>query len=195
VKFESDNHEISLLTTEASVLSREGSTGIGEVIIAVEGRQVGSDAIITATYENLKAEAFVKIVAKKPEPDPPEPKKHGGLFNNIRFSTESSPKYRVYFNRENSEIVIAVKSPSVALYMDERAYGADTAQGQVLMAELITESICSEIATRGVHAGKYIVVAGSEADTVRREYVRLQNQYAKRIHESFVEPAYRSEIT
>ena len=79
----------------------------------------------------------------------------------------------------------------IAAYLDEHGSGSETAQGQVLLAELVTEAVCFEIARRGVESGVFLAPIGAEADAIRREQVNLQNKYAHKIHESFVDSTYR----
>ena len=81
---------------------------------------------------------------------------------------------------------------SVALYFDPAGCGgSQTPQGQVLLAELITEAVCREIARRGVESEKFLSPHGAETDAINRESIRLQNQYSHRIHACYVDPKYR----
>ena len=82
-------------------------------------------------------------------------------------------------------------SAALAPYLDEHGNGIQNPQGQVLLAELVTEAVCFEIARRGVENGRYLAGHGADADAIRREHVNLQNKYAHKIHECFVEPIYR----
>ena len=196
VTIESNNPEVTVLTPQVRIDAREDFTGIGEAKIELEGRQVGAEAVITATLNGLKAEAMVKVISKRQPPTPHEPKpkkEHGGLFRDVKFDPAAEPKQRVRFvGPPDSIIVIATKAPSVALYLDEHGKGGDTAQGQVLLAELITDAVCSEIARRGVVNGKYLMIEGAQADAIRREQINLQNKYAHKIHEHFVEAQHRN---
>jgi hypothetical protein len=92
----------------------------------------------------------------------------------------------VYFDRVNSSIVIATAAPSVKIYLDEQERLDTTIQGQVLLAELITEAMCREIARHGVEIGKFLAPDGAEADAVQNHFIRLQNQYAHLIHQYIV---------
>ena len=61
-----------------------------------------------------------------------------------------------------------------------------TPQGQVLLAELITEAVCREIARHGVEEGKFLAPEGAEADAIQNHFIRLQNRYAHVIHDVIV---------
>ena len=181
-----------MLTPQVRIDLREDFAGIGEAKVELEGRQVGAEAVITATINGLKAEAMVKVISKREPPGEPHPKKeHGGLFRDVKFDPTDDPKQRVRFDRANSNIIIATKAPSVAAYLDEHGNGSQNAQGQVLLAELIAEAVCFEIARRGVESGVFLAPTGAEADAIRREHVNLQNKYAHKIHECFVEADFR----
>ena len=170
VTIESNNSEVTVLTPQVRIDAREDFTGIGEAKVELEGRQVGAEAVITATVNGLKTEAMVRVISKREPPTEPKPKKdkeHGGLFRDVKFDPTAEPKQRVRFiAAPDSIIVIATKAPSVALYLDEHGNGSGTASGQVLLAELITEAVCSEIARRGVTNGVFLTIQGAEADAV-----------------------------
>lgn len=192
VTIESDNTEVMVLTPQVRIDVREDFTGIGEAKVELEGRQVGAEAVVSATLNGLKAEALVKVVSKRePRVEPPEKKERGGLFRDVKFDPTAEPKQRVRFDRANANIVIATKAPSVAAYFDEHGNGCDKPQAQVLLAELVTEAVCFEIARRGVENGVFLAPAGAEADAIRREHINLQNKYAHTIHECFVEAEHR----
>lgn len=196
VIIESDSSETTILTPQVIISEREDFAGIGQARVEIEGRQVGAEAVITARVEGLfavvKAEALVKVVSKKEHSDPKPPDKQtGGLFRDVRFDPTAEPKQRVRFDRAAATIVVATQAPSVASYFDETGKGIETPQGQVMLAELITESICREIARRGVESGNFLAPSGAEPDAIQREYIRLQNQYAHRVHACFVQSGYR----
>jgi hypothetical protein len=189
---EVDNPEVLVLTPQVRIDLREDYTGVGEARVELEGRQVGAEAVIIATINGIKAEAMVKVISKREPPGERRPKKeHGGLFRDVKFDPTEEPKQRVRFDRANAIIIIATKVPSVAAYLDEHGGGTDTPQGQVLFAELVTEAVCFEIARRGVESGKFLAISGAEADAIRREHVNLQNKYAHKIHECFVDANHR----
>jgi len=166
---------------------------MGEAKVHLEGKQVGAEAIISARCEGLKAEAMIKVISKREPANGSSPKKdRGGLFSGVEFDSAAEPRQRVKFDRSNAKIIIATKAPSVSAYCDSQDnFSGDTPQGQVLLAELVAEAVCSEIARRGVESGTYISAYGAEADAVRRAHIDLQNKYTHKIHEYFVDPGHR----
>lgn len=189
---DSDSTELLILTPTVTIRERTDYPGVGECVVEIEGRQVGAEAIVTARADALKAEALVKVIAVKTRPvDPHPPKLKGSLIRGVRFDPTGEPRQRVRFERATSEVVISTQAPSVAEYFDDEGRGHETAQGQVLLAEMITEALCREVARRGVESGKYPTIQGSEADAVQREYINLQNKYAHRVHSCVVDAQFR----
>jgi hypothetical protein len=188
----SADNEMVLVHTEQVVLEQDPN--FAELLSArvlLEGRQIGAEAIITASANGSEAEAYVKVIAKKEHVEPPVPPttKKSGLFDGIRFDEQAEPRQRV--RCENRIILVAVKAPSVAPYLGVGGKGTETAQGQVLLAELVAEAACREMAREGVSRNRFVSAPGAESDARQREYLRLHNLYAANIHERLVEPQYR----
>ncbi len=182
----SDSAEIIVLTPKVAIEAREDDPTVGQARIRVEGRQVGSEGVVTAYVGAHKARALVQVRSRKETiPLAPAASRHG-LFTDIRFDDHTDPRQRVYFDRVNSSIVVATAAPSVRLYLDKTERLDTTAQGQVLLSELITEAVCREIARRGVESGKFLAPEGAEADAIQNHFIRLQNRYAHLIHETIV---------
>lgn len=192
VIIESDNPEVKILTPQVSIQTIEGFPGIGQARVEVEGGQVGTEAVISARLAMLQTEALVKVISKREPSVWKTPTPRGtGLFRDFKFDPAAEPKQRVWFDRASSNIIIATKAPSVSTYLGETGTGHETPQGQVLLAELIVEAVCREIARRGVENGSFLAPSGAQTDAMQREYIRLQNQYAHVIHGCFVESRYR----
>lgn len=182
----SDNPEVAVLTPKVRIEASKDHPQIGIAKIEVEGKQVGNEGVVTAYSGDQKAQAVVQVRSRKESPDDTQPKKHHGLFNDIRFDDRMDPRQRVYLDRVNSTIVIATAAPSVKRYLDGQHRLDTSAQGQVLLAELITEAVCREIARQGVESGKFLAPEGSEADAIQSHFIRLQNRYAHLIHDVIV---------
>jgi hypothetical protein len=182
----SDNPEVDVLTPKVEIKAVKESENIGIAKIRVEGKQVGSEGLVTAYLSDQKAEALVQVTSRKESPEDTQPKKHHGLFADIRFDDRMDPRQRVYLDRVNSSVVIATAAPSVKRYLDGQHRLDSSTQGQVLLAELITEAVCREIARQGVESGKFLAPEGSEADAIQSHFIRLQNRYAHLIHDVIV---------
>jgi hypothetical protein len=182
----SDNPEVDVLTPKTQIEVLKDHPQIGIVKIEVEGKQVGNEATVTAYSGDQKAQAVVQVRSRKEEVEETPAKKHHGLFNDIRFDDRMDPRQRVYLDRVNSTIVVATAAPSVKRYLDGQHRLDTSTQGQVLLAELITEAVCREIARQGVESGRFLAPEGSEADAIQSHFIRLQNRYAHLIHDVIV---------
>jgi hypothetical protein len=183
----SDNPEVSVLTPKVTIEPHESDPTIGVAHVRVEGHQVGSESVVTAYVGSAKARALVQVRSKKETaPESADSSRTGGLFTDIHFDDRSDPRQRVYLDRINSTIVVATEAPSVRNYLDENGRLDSSVQGQVLLAELITEAVCREIARQGVESGRFLAPDGAEADAIQSHFIRLQNRYAHLIHELIV---------
>jgi len=182
----SDNLEVGVLTPRVQVRALKEHPDLGIAKIQVEGKQVGNEGVVTAHLGDHKAKAVVQVRSRKEALDDTQPKKHHGLFNDIRFDDRMDPRQRVYLDRVNSTIVVATAAPSVKIYLDSQNRLDTSVQGQVLLAELITEAVCREIARQGVESGRFLAPEGAEADAIQSHFIRLQNRYAHLIHAAIV---------
>lgn len=186
VNITSNSDEVIVLTPQVTLKPNKADPTIGEATVRVEGRQVGGEGLITAMLGKIHAQAMVQVHSKKEVLVEPPTRSKSALFNDIRFDDRMDPRQRVYFDRVNSSIVIATNAPSVKMYLDENNRLDTSVQGQVLLAELVAEAVCREIAREGVEKGKFLVLEGSEADAIQNHFIRLQNRYSHLIHEHIV---------
>jgi hypothetical protein len=69
--------------------------------------------------------------------------------------------------------------------------------GRIALNDLVTYAVYflsqngGEINAEDIVATCFLAVAGAEADAIRREHVNLQNKYAHKIHECFVDANHR----
>jgi len=182
----SDNPEVEVLTPKVQIKALKDNPGVGIAKVQVEGKQVGSEGRVTAYLSDQKAQALVQVRSRKESPEDAQVRKHHGLFSDIRFDDRMDPRQRVYLDRVNSDIVVATAAPSVKRYLDGQHRLDTSTQGQVLLAELITEAVCREIARQGVESGKFLAPEGSEADAIQSHFIRLQNRYARLMHDVIV---------
>lgn len=182
----SDNPEVEVLTPKVQIKAVKDHAEIGIARIQVEGKQVGNEGVVTAYLNEHKAQALVQVRSRKEALEDTQPRKHHGLFTDIRFDDRMDPRQRVYLDRVNSSVVIATAAPSVKRYLDAQNRLDTSVQGQVLLAELITEAVCREIARQGVESGRFLAPEGAEADAIQSHFIRLQNRYAHLIHDVIV---------
>lgn len=187
----SDNPQVSVLTPQLTIEAKQEFPWVGEAAVVVEGRQVGAEAVLTAESEGLISEALVRVIARE-EPGEVRPRRRMGLFNDIKFTDQPDTRQRVRYDRETHDVVIAISHQSVRPYItDVSGGGSDTPQGQVILAELVTEAICGAIARRGVETGRFAAPQGGEVEAIQAQQLRLQNLYAGRIHQVLVDSQFR----
>ncbi|MCL4272932.1 MAG: hypothetical protein QY328_18310 [Anaerolineales bacterium] len=182
----SSSTEVIVATPLVTLKPHKTESNILEARVKVEGRQVGGEGTVTAYLGRNRAQAVVQVHSKKENIPSPPMRGSNSLFTDIRFDDRTDPRQRVYYDRVNSSIVIATAAPSVKLYLDINNRLDTTVQGQVLLAELITEAVCREIAREGVEKGRFLVLEGSEADAIQNHFIRLQNRHAHLIHKYIV---------
>jgi hypothetical protein len=185
----SDNNDVVVKTPLVKVEEDGRHEELGRAKIIVEGRRIGAEALMTAKWGQLEACALVKVISKRLPPVHTVRKGRQGLIKDIRFR-DLEPRIRSSF--EDGVIIIEVGAPTVSPYIGPGGKGAyDTGHGQVMLAELIADAFCREVARERVGTGLVPSPIGGQADAREREYRRLHNQYAGRIHELFVEGKYR----
>jgi hypothetical protein len=182
----SSSPEVIVQTPQVTFKPHKTDPNILETRVRVEGRQVGGEGTVTAYLGRQRAQAIVQVHSKKEVLVTPPMRGSNALFTDIRFDDRTDPRQRVYYDRVNSSIVIATAAPSVKNYLDANNRLDSTVAGQVLLAELVTEAVCREIAREGVEKGRFLVLEGSEADAIQNHFIRLQNRYAHLIHEYIV---------
>jgi hypothetical protein len=72
------------------------------------------------------------------------------------------------------------------LYIETCA-GANTPQGQVLLAELVIDVICREVARMGTLNGKLPSFHSNWEESVQAHYQRLVHDFAHEVHAFFVD--------
>ena len=195
VVISSNNLEIGVLTPKVYLEHLETHTEILEAKIYLEGRQVGAEAIVTAELNGVIAEAGVRVISKKEAiTRPPSDKPRSGFLQGCDLDPNADPRQRVKYTRETNSIIIATRAPSVALYLGEDGTGQDSPSGQVLIAELIIEAACREMARRKVDDPEYPIPEGGQEAALQKLFIDYQNKYAHLIHRCMVDSVKSNEL-
>jgi len=186
----SDTKEIIVRNNTVTFDEKDANPDNGLVIshIRILGKQVGAEGIITAEVNGHKAEILIKVISRRKHIEPPERKK-GGLFRSFEFSPVADPHQRVKFERTSGKIIIATKASSVTIYFGPNGEGQEEGHCQVMLAELVVEAVCREIARRKIDLGKEPYL-GEAAEAMNVVHNRLINKYAEKIHHLLVEKKY-----
>jgi hypothetical protein len=156
--------------------------------IEVEGIKPNAEAWITAHCRGKEANATVDVISKKSERDSAT----GGLFKEIKYRVNNESPLRVHFERHSGIIWINTTEPSVQLYFDADGSGQEKPANQCLVAELVTQIACEEIARASREKGRLNIPAGvKELDAFYAYLNRLRIQNAGLIHKLLVDAKYR----
>jgi hypothetical protein len=180
-----------LQPTTAVPVERYEDPAIAIASVGVEGVQPNAEAWITARCNGKEANATVDVVSTKVQRDPPS----GGLFKEIKYKADNESPLRVQFDRQTGIIWINTVEPSVQLYFGPDGMGQDQAQNQCLVAELVTQVACEEIARERRAKGKLDIPVGvKELEAFYNYLNKLRIQNAGAIHKLLVNPKYRREF-
>jgi len=107
-----------------------------------------------------------------------------GLFSEIVPDETKNPLQRVKYNNGTGEINVFINFPSVNLYIGSGLQGAETPVGRTMLAELISEAFCRQIALKRRELGKDPYFPGAEIDTFNSVINELQRKYLHQIHKA-----------
>ena len=162
---------------------------ISVIRVPVEGLQANAQGFVTAKYGPKTAIAAVEVVSTKKQQ---EHHPRGGLFKDIRYEERSDMPVRSRFEKAEGLIWINTLGPSVDLYFGPRGQGQELPANQLLVAELVTEQACREIARVKRETKTLDIPPGiDELDAYSRQIDKLKETYAPLIHRVLVDPAHR----
>lgn len=110
--------------------------------------------------------------------------KKGGVFSRIEPDETENPLQRVLYNRDSAEVRLFVNFPAVKMYLGSGLQGIETTEGRIILAELVGEAFCREIARKRIEIGKDPLIPGSEIDTFNSIVNELQRKYLHQIHKA-----------
>ena len=106
----------------------------------------------------------------------------GGLFSGIEPDETPKPIQRVKYDENTGEIRIFINFPAVGVYIGPGLKGIETPEGKIILAELIGEAFCRQVAIKRREMGKDQYFAGAEIDTFNAIINELQRKYLHLIH-------------
>lgn len=184
-----DLEGIAVITPNVLVPSFKDPVAPQTVEIEVEGIQHGASGFVTATCKTKTAKAHIEVISEKRTR---ESHPRGGLFKDIKYCQEADNPQRARFERSSGIIFINTVAPSVALYLEPDGTRQGEAQVCVLVAELVTELACQEIAREKSATKMLDVPPGVErVDALINEFTRLKDQCGAIIHKALVNPKFR----
>jgi hypothetical protein len=162
---------------------------ISVVRIAVEGLQANAQGFVTAKHGGKTAIAAVEVVSTKKQQ---EHQPRGGLFKDIRYEERADMPVRSRFEKSEGLIWINTLGPSVDLYFGPGGEGQELPANQLLVAELVTEQACREIARVKRETKTLDIPPGiDELEAYSRHIDKLKETYAPLIHKILVDSVHR----
>jgi len=192
ITVESNSEGVRLLhPTVAVPVERYENPPIAIARIAVEGIQPNAEAWITARCKGREANAIIEVVSQKTQREP----SLGGLFREIKYRLDEESPLRVHFDRHTGIIWINTMEPSVQLYFAPDGAGQEAPANQCLVAELVTQIACEEIARASREKGRLSIPTGvKELDAFYGYLNKLRIQNAGLIHKLLVDSRFRRSV-
>lgn len=176
VKIESNNVDIKPLTEEVKLARHpKYAEELWYSYFKVIGKNEGVEGIVTATLGN-SAPAIARIKVA-----PPKEKKRGkitgrkvGFISEIIPDETETPTQRTFYDKNTGIIRIFIKFPSVFGIIGSALEGAETPAGRILLAELVGEAFCRELARLKIESNP--APPGAEIDAFNAEMNKLQSK-------------------
>jgi len=180
VEVESDNPNIEVLDALVKLSPHREYPHLYYGRFRCIGRLWGEEAWITCTLGTHEAVALVRVAPLG------ERRKRrtlagqkGGFFSSIESDETENPMQRVSYDSDTGRVKIYIKFPAVRKYLGPGLEGSESPAGSTMLAELVGEAFCKEVARRDIEAGKYF----SEIDGFNTAVNDLQRKYLHKIHD------------
>lgn len=189
VEITCDNPEIRILDNTPSVPDLFSTDPpLATVKIPIEGTQANAQGFVSAKCGSKSAIATVEVVSSKEQ----KQKASGGLFKDIRYEERPDQPVRARLERETGTIWINTAGPSVDMYFGPGGERQEYPTNQLLVAELVTELACQEIARRKHDTKILDIPPGVDVlDAFSGHLAYLKTLHAPSIHKCLVARAHR----
>ncbi len=105
----------------------------------------------------------------------------GGFISDIKPDNQTGPFQRVIYR--DGIIYVFVKFPSVSKFLGAGFEGVETPEGRMLLAELVGEAFCRQLARQGLEQEKYANIPGGEIESYNTAINELQKKYLHKIQD------------
>lgn len=177
---------VSLLSDRVDLRPHTRYDGVLFGQFSAMGRSYGDEASIMVSLDTQHdtARLIVKPISHKPRGSVAS--RTRGLFREIAFDDIRDPTQRVSFS--DGVIKVYVRFPPVSDYLKSGGEGMDTSQGSLMLAELVAEAFCKEVARQRVESvdPPPTTGGGAEIDHFNSRVNQLMAKYLAKIHEALV---------
>jgi len=147
----------------------------------VVGSIEGTEGILTVNLGKETAFAKVKVAPFKKRKKGKLGGRKGGFISEVKPNNLVDPPQRVAY--KNGIITVYVNFPSVSKFIKNNFENVEKPEARLLLAELVGEAFCRELARKGLESGDYTSVPGGEIDSFNTAVNELQKKYLHKIQE------------
>ena len=176
----SDSVEIIPLASEVRLERHSKYPQIYCGYFKIVGRREGEEGFIEVKLGRQNAKAKIKVAPQKAREKGKITGRKRGFISDITPNDLPSPPQRVVYTE--GVIEIYVRFPSVLKFIKSGLEGVETAEGKMLLAELVGEAFCKQLAMKGMGT-KYLKIPGGEIDSFNAAVNELQKKHLHRIQE------------
>ena len=175
----SDSVDILPLSTKLKLKKPEFPKTIWYRYFKVVGYKEGAEGNIIVTLGKETAQAKVKVAPLKKRKKGEPTGRKGGFISDIVPDDLNDPPQRVDYR--DGIIRIYTQFPSVKEFIKSGLEGVETPEGRLLLAELVGEAFCRELARQGLDYGKYQTFPGGEIDSFIAAFFEEQKKCLHKI--------------
>jgi len=147
----------------------------------VIGSIEGTEGTLTVNLGKETAFAKVKVAPFKKRKKGKLSGRKGGFISEVKPNNLVDPPQRVAY--KNGIITVYVNFPSVSKFIKNNFENVEKPEARLLLAELVGEAFCRELARKGLESGDYTSVPGGEIDSFNTAVNELQKKYLHKIQE------------
>ncbi len=147
----------------------------------VVGSIEGTEGILTVNLGKETAFAKVKVAPFKKRKKGKLSGRKGGFISEVKPNNLVDPPQRVAY--KNGIITVYVNFPSVSKFIKNNFEDVEKPEARLLLAELVGEAFCRELARQGMEIQKYLGFPGGEIDAFNAAVNELQKKYLHKIQE------------
>jgi len=147
----------------------------------VVGSIEGTEGTLTVNLGKETAFAKVKVAPFKKRKKGKLSGRKGGFISEIKPNNLVDPPQRVAY--KNGIITVYVNFPSVSKFIKNNFENVEKPEARLLLAELVGEAFCRELARQGMEIQKYLGFPGGEIDAFNAAVNELQKKYLHKIQE------------
>jgi hypothetical protein len=147
----------------------------------VVGSIEGTEGTLTINLGKETAFSKVKVAPFKKRKKGELSGRKGGFISEVIPNNLVDPPQRVAY--KNGIITIYVNFPSVSKFIKNNFEDVEKPEARLLLAELVGEAFCRELARKGLESGDYTNVPGGEIDSFNTAVNEIQKKYLHKIQE------------